>query len=377
MKQGVGRCTRFGYCKNADNQKKISLTETMGICPLCGGELYEISPSSSFSIKWILSFFMLVCLIGILIWQPWVGPSYPPLSEITHDEIRVVIPKVIHNGDIQTSVDIALTQQINKLADNRYVKQIIDLYYGEWLDRLTINDANARKFKITKVNYVWLHEMVSQAAFALDVKVPDIYLVANDTPNAYVTGVTEPILVIHSKLIELMKPEELLFVIGHELGHIKLRHLLVSDIVATSYYALDQLIPTETLRGIVTKIVLLTFLKWSRESEISADRMGMILVGSEEIASRALIKFMTGLDDKFNHNNLIDIEDFKKQQNQIENNAFDLRQIPILLKEVKSTHPFIGSRIEALSQYKKSPEYAKLFLSGDNNHIKFKLSKFD
>lgn len=66
MKQRVGRCTRFGYCKNADN--KIDLTETMGICPLCGGELYDISPSSSFSIKWILSFFMLVCLIGILIW---------------------------------------------------------------------------------------------------------------------------------------------------------------------------------------------------------------------------------------------------------------------------------------------------------------------
>ncbi|RKZ85076.1 MAG: hypothetical protein DRR19_16875 [Candidatus Parabeggiatoa sp. nov. 1] len=95
----------------------------------------------------------------------------------------------------------------------------------------------------------------------------------------------------------------------------------------------------------------------------------MILVGSEKIAARALIKLITGLEDKYGQ---INIEQFRKQRSQIEDEAFDLTQIPVLLEEVKSIHPFIGSRIEAMYQY--SPEYAKLFLTDDNYHIKLKLN---
>jgi len=162
-----------------------------------------------------------------------------------------------------------------------------------------------------------------------------------------------------------------LFVIGRELGHIKFKHTLVADIVAMSYYALEQLIPTDTLRGIVTKGALLTFFKWSRESEISADRLGMILVGSEKIATQTLIKLMTGLPV-----NQIIVKNFM-DLHQKENEAFDLRKIPVLLKEVNATHPFIGSRVEALYQYKNSPEYTELFSSGDNRRVKINLSKFD
>ncbi len=93
-----------------------------------------------------------------------------------------------------------------------------------------------------------------------------------------------------------MEPEELLFIISHELGHLKFKHILASEVVNVSYYFLN-FIPTDTLKNIIINLSFLTFLKWSRESEISADRLGMILVGSEEIASKALIKLLSGLNN--------------------------------------------------------------------------------
>jgi tetratricopeptide (TPR) repeat protein len=44
-----------------------------------------------------------------------------------------------------------------------------------------------------------------------------------------------------------------------------------------------------------------------------------------------------------------------------------------IFEEAKSTHPFIGSRIEAMYLYKSSPEYARIFSSGDNHRIKLRL----
>jgi Zn-dependent protease with chaperone function len=363
MKQRMGTCTRFGDCKNADIQKKIPIMG--GTCPLCGGDL-KISQSPPSPLRRYIIIVFIIATLASGVWFAW--------TKLAYDEIVIALPNDLNNAEIQTPVDVALTEKVNHLAENRYVKKAIDLYYGAWKDQLTINFANAQKLKVTKHQYSWLYRMVSQAAEALGVELPMVYVVFSDSPNAYVTNVTQPILVIHSGLIEVMTPTELLFVIGHELGHIKFKHILAHEIVGISYNALNKLVPTETLRAIIANGILFTFLEWSRKAEMSADRLGMILVGSEEIASRALIKLISGLDDKFGP---INIEAFIEQKSKAENDAFDLRQIPVLLKEVTSTHPFVGSRVEALYQYQNSPEYTKLFSSGDNHLIKLRLPKFE
>jgi Zn-dependent protease with chaperone function len=354
MKQRVSICINHGNCENADTSKKFGMTET---CPLCGGDLYEISlPFSILNLKIVIPFVFAIAVISVWWWLD--------------DKVTFVVPKNLNTAQIQTPGDIVLTSKVNELAETPYVKKVINLYYEQWKDQLIYYDATFQKFKVTPNDYGQLHEIVSQAALALEVKVPHIYLINDSTPDAYVMGVTKPILVIHSELIRLMEPEELLFVIGHELGHLKFKHILVSELVAMLYYALE-FIPTDTLRTLVTGGALLTFLKWSRESEISADRLGMILVGSEEIAARALIKLMTGLP--VNQSKVKSFMDLHQEEDE----AFDLRKIPVLLKEATATHPFIGSRVKALYQYKNSPEYPQLFLAGDNHRVKINLSQFD
>jgi len=51
--------------------------------------------------------------------------------------------------------------------------------------------------------------------------------------NAMTTGVREPVIVVHSALLDQMNDEEVLAIIGHELGHLHAEHPLYHTVVTT------------------------------------------------------------------------------------------------------------------------------------------------
>lgn len=140
----------------------------------------------------------------------------------------------------------------------------------------------------------WLYDMVSQASTALGLDTPHIYVVNNSEPNAYVMNIEKPVFVIHSELIKLLSREEILFVIGNELGHIKCRHMVTRTVSLFLFFALGNVIP-EKFERFFTGFAQLSLFKWFRETEVSADRVGLLFVQDEEIASKALIRLLLGL----------------------------------------------------------------------------------
>ncbi|MDM8547870.1 M48 family metallopeptidase [Candidatus Venteria ishoeyi] len=286
------------------------------------------------------------------------------------DRLTFSIPVISNNALLQTEADLILSGKVNELADNEYVKTVIDWYYGKWQDQLSYYKKTSTMLHVTPKQLGWLYDMVKTMTEALRIPMPDIFLVSDHEPNAYVTNISSPILVIHSGLIELLDQDELLFIIGHELGHLKFKHVLSMEIVQTLFYGID-LIPTQFLRDTVAGIAMFSFLKWSREAEISADRMGMLAVGgSNEIASQALAKLMSGL-----HHYDVNIDELKKQKQEIDN-AFILKKIPVLLTEATATHPFISSRVVSIYEFKQSPEYKQLKKSSNKKNITFKVHNY-
>lgn len=274
------------------------------------------------------------------------------------------VPANLQPEDFQTSVDRELTGKINAFTENGWPKEIIDLYYGEWKDKLTINLSNVTKFRVNENQYPWLYDIVSQTSTALGINPPVTYVVQDPRPNAYVTNVKNPILVIHSELIRLLNREELFFVISHELGHIKSGHVLTLEIVSTALYVLDNV-------PLLNRLAPLSFLLWSKEAEISADRLGLLLVQKEGVCSRALIKLVAGLTES--EGGEINVEEFLRQKAEVETDAFALRRIPILLAEATSTHPFVGTRVMKLAEFKNSEQFAKLLRSDKTAKIEIRL----
>ena len=109
-------------------------------------------------------------------------------------------------------------------------------------------------------------------------KTPELFVMANCQLNAGVLLRDDcPLVVLNSALVELLTPEELASVVGHEFGHAILRHhrhRITSE--AEFVFGLDRF----------------------RAQEVSADRIGLISAGSLEIALRAEFKIASGLQDR-------------------------------------------------------------------------------
>ena len=72
---------------------------------------------------------------------------------------------------------------------------------------------------------------------------PKVYIMDNDTPNAFATGRNpeHAAVAVTSGILRILSKEELMGVIGHELSHIQHRDILISTIAATMAGAISML----------------------------------------------------------------------------------------------------------------------------------------
>ncbi len=135
-----------------------------------------------------------------------------------------------------------------------------------------------------------LFKMVTEASSRLGTEVPRSYISPDMGLNASTRGVFSPVLVLNRGLIDNMDPGELRFVIGHELGHIKLRHFTIKTLLD------DTVIRVPWLLYLPILLFKLIFLRGrlSRSMEYSADRAGLAACGDLNKAVSTMIKLGTG-----------------------------------------------------------------------------------
>ncbi len=157
-----------------------------------------------------------------------------------------------------------------------------------------------------------------------------IFVSQNPTMNAYTFGMNEPYtIVLTSALVNSLEPDELHGVIGHEIGHILFHHVSLINIISRSIIGFEKFF----------------FLKWSRSSEYSADRISLVSTANNpNPLVSALIKMGSGIT-----NQKINIEAFLQQddpETKIAGSDF----------EWLSTHPYIRNRILSLLRAANSME---------------------
>ena len=88
-----------------------------------------------------------------------------------------------------------------------------------------------------------LYRMVRELAHEAQIPVPRLYMIPDDTPNAFATGRNpeNAVVAVTQGITRILTPQELRGVIAHEMGHIKNRDILVSSIAATMAGAIMML----------------------------------------------------------------------------------------------------------------------------------------
>ncbi|UCE01326.1 MAG: zinc metalloprotease HtpX [Candidatus Latescibacterota bacterium] len=162
-----------------------------------------------------------------------------------------------------------------------------------------------------------LHAVVQRLSERAEIPMPRLYMIPNDSPNAFATG-RDPqhaAVAVTAGILRLLNQEELEGVLAHELGHVKNRDTLISSIVATMAGAITLLSRTAMwgvflggggrdrggnpiamllvmiLAPIAAVIVQLAI---SRSREFAADRTGASLSGKPLALASALRKLERG-----------------------------------------------------------------------------------
>ena len=100
-------------------------------------------------------------------------------------------------------------------------------------DKLALKMTGARE--VTPDEEPRLHVVVDNVAAMAGLQKPKVYIIQNDSPNAFATGRNDKHAAVAATtgIMRILDDRELTAVLGHELGHIRNRDILVNAIVAT------------------------------------------------------------------------------------------------------------------------------------------------
>jgi heat shock protein HtpX len=115
-------------------------------------------------------------------------------------------------------------------------------FFAYWFsDKIVLRMYGARQ--VTQGEVPELYQMVGELVNKASLPMPKVYIIENDTPNAFATGRNpeHAAVAVTSGILRILSKEELMGVIGHELSHIQHRDILISTIAATIAGAISML----------------------------------------------------------------------------------------------------------------------------------------
>ena len=249
---------------------------------------------------------------------------------------------------------------LNALEGTPGLEFLIRKFFELGIEKVKRVQLTGSSLKVTAQNLSELYALYLQACKTLDIQqVPELYIVHGDAINAYATGVEKPIIALNHGTIDHLDEEELLYIMGHELGHVKSNHILYHT-MAGIVPVLGELIGDVTFKiGELLSIGLqMALLNWQRMSEFTSDRAGLLTCQNPQKAVSAMVK-MAGLPIKYYDKDLT--EGFIKQAKEFENFSFDnMKKIAKLYLSMQSTHPWTVLRCAEMMKWVESGEYERI-----------------
>ena len=226
------------------------------------------------------------------------------------------------------------------------IRKVLALLGGERGVRLLFQ-GNAVRIGPAQFPKLWhLHTEVCTTFDWADV--PELYVSQTPFFNAGAYGIDKPFIVIHSAAIELLDDDELRVLVSHELGHVMSGHALYRTIAAI--LALISLGALPMLASIAVLPVRLAFLEWSRKSELSADRAGLLGAQDIVVAHRLDMK-MAGGGRGESFAGQLNVDAFMQQAHEYASSSEGLDIVYKVLSSLALTHPMHTVRAAELQRW--------------------------
>lgn len=225
--------------------------------------------------------------------------------------------------------------------------------------------------KITPSSLPDIYEVLENTCEILNLKTTPDFYVRHDNytsqfqavPNnlqGVTIGVEHPIIAISAECIDSFAKEELLFILGCEVGRIKSQHILYKEI-AVLLPSVGVILGTATLglgkvlTDTAVTALSIALLQWYRWSEFTADRAGMLACQDLTASMRAMAK-IAGLPRKYFDS--FDVSEFVTQAREYEGfGDTSYTKFLKMLNLMSRSQAFTVSRANELLKWVDSGEY--------------------
>jgi Zn-dependent protease with chaperone function len=202
----------------------------------------------------------------------------------------------------------------------------------------------ARAVEITPSTFPDLAPIVDELRGRFDLPRTRTYVSREAPPAGYTIGVREPYAIVMSATtVGSLKPDEFRFLLGREMGHIKLRHTWAATVLGSASMHLP--VPLSYL----LKLRAPLFGSYQHAQELSCDRIGVVATRDVTPALSALIKQNLGSVQ----GSQIDIESLAPQAEALRRG---LSGASLRLMHRMSAQPFAVSRLLELIEWAGLPE---------------------
>ena len=251
-------------------------------------------------------------------------------------------------------------ESMKKLARLPGMQILLRKLSSSYLEK-TVRMLNvSQNVKVTPKQFPKIHNMFREACEVLDLKeIPDIYVSTNPNPNAFSFGIDRYTVLLLSGLIDMLNEEELLFVVGHELTHIKCDHMMYKTLLYVLTYLGVEVF------GMLFKVAAITFFplemalrSWERKAEFSCDRGGLLVVQDRDIVEKTMLKLAGSARSLLPE---LSIKEVLKQADELKDMDDELfvRAMKMYHTAFRS-HPFPIIRIKELHNWSQSNQFRKI-----------------
>jgi hypothetical protein len=228
--------------------------------------------------------------------------------------------------------------------------------FNERAFRLTYLAGSVR---VSERQFPHIFELVRDGSYILDLPdVPECFVIQSPVVNAMALGRDRPFIVITTGMVNLYDPEELRWVVGHELGHVLSGHAVYRTMLLW-LITLAARIAWMPIGYIGLRAIIWGLEEWFRKSELSCDRAGLLAGQDIDAGRRALMKLAGGAQLSE-----LNPDAFREQAHEYDA-VPDLRDSILKILQLQgNTHPFSVVRFAELDYWASHGEYERI-LGGD------------
>lgn len=222
-------------------------------------------------------------------------------------------------------------------------------FFGEKPIRLAFQ-ANA--LRVSERQYGHIYERYRDIVETLDTEEYPLYVSQTPIANAGAYGMDQPFIILNSGTVLILNDDELSFILGHEVGHIMSGHVLYRTMMVLLIQLAGLGFP---IVGLAARAVLMGLLEWSRKSELSSDRAGLLSIQDADVAMNAMMKMAGG-----GTSSDLDLGEFVRQAEDYREGGDVADHVFKVLNLLGVTHPFWVLRLSEIRSWIESGEYDRI-----------------